>query len=84
MPLPLAVSCFSKIHVVFTFPVPAHLGVVVVAYDDQDSMMQKKAYTCQLQSTEEISLISCYTLGFVSCWVKKIKEDSHLIEIYEE
>ena len=47
-------------------------------------MMQKKAYTCQLQSTEEISLISCYTLGFVLCWMKKIKEDSHLTEIYEE
>ena len=26
MPLPLAVSCFSKIQVVFTFLVPAHLG----------------------------------------------------------
>ena len=24
MPLPLTVSCFSKIHVGFTFPVPAH------------------------------------------------------------
>jgi len=26
MPLPLTVSCFSKIHTVFTFLVPAHLG----------------------------------------------------------
>jgi len=26
MPLPLAVSCFSKIQVGFTFLVPAHLG----------------------------------------------------------
>jgi len=26
MPLPLAVSCFSKIQIGFTFPVPAHLG----------------------------------------------------------
>ena len=26
MPLSLAVSCFSKIQVVFTFLVPAHLG----------------------------------------------------------
>ena len=25
MPLPLAVSCFSKIHIEFTFLVPAHL-----------------------------------------------------------
>ena len=26
MPLPLAVSCFSKIQIGFTFLVPAHLG----------------------------------------------------------
>ena len=26
MPLPLAVFCFSKIHVGFTFLVPAHMG----------------------------------------------------------
>ena len=26
MPLPLTVSCFSKIHIGFTFLVPAHLG----------------------------------------------------------
>ena len=26
MPLPLTVSCFSKIHIGFTFPVPAHPG----------------------------------------------------------
>ena len=26
MPLPLTVSCFSKIPIVFTFLVPAHLG----------------------------------------------------------
>ena len=27
MPLPLTVSCFSKIHIGFTFLVPAHLGI---------------------------------------------------------
>ena len=27
MPLPLTVSCSSKIQIGFTFPVPAHLGV---------------------------------------------------------
>ena len=26
MPLPLTVSCFTKIHIGFTFLVPAHLG----------------------------------------------------------
>ena len=26
MPLPLTVSCFSKIHIGFTFLVPTHLG----------------------------------------------------------
>jgi len=26
MPLPLTVSCFSKIQIGFTFPLPAHLG----------------------------------------------------------
>jgi len=26
MPVPLIVSCFSKIQIGFTFPVPAHLG----------------------------------------------------------
>ena len=26
MPLPLTISCFSKIHIGFTFLVPAHLG----------------------------------------------------------
>jgi len=26
MPLPLTVTCFSKIHIGFTFLVPAHLG----------------------------------------------------------
>jgi len=26
MPLPLTVSCFSKIQIAFTSPVPAHLG----------------------------------------------------------
>jgi len=26
MPLPLTVSCFSKIQIAFTFLVPAHLG----------------------------------------------------------
>ena len=26
MPLPLTVSCFNKIQIVFTFLVPAHLG----------------------------------------------------------
>ena len=26
MPLPLTLFCFSKIHIVFTFLVPAHLG----------------------------------------------------------
>jgi len=29
MPLPLTVSCFSKIQIGFTFLVPAHLGSVV-------------------------------------------------------
>ena len=28
MPLPLTVSCFSKIQIGFTFLVPAHLGTV--------------------------------------------------------
>jgi len=28
MPLPLTVSCFSKIQIGFTFPVPAHPGVL--------------------------------------------------------
>ena len=27
MPLPLTVSCFSKIQIGFTFVVPAHLGI---------------------------------------------------------
>ena len=27
MPLPLTVSCFSKIQIGFTFLVPAHLGI---------------------------------------------------------
>jgi len=27
MPLPLTVSCFSKIQIGFTFMVPAHLGI---------------------------------------------------------
>jgi len=26
IPLPLTISCFSKIQIDFTFPVPAHLG----------------------------------------------------------
>ena len=26
MPLPLTVSCFSKIHIGFAFPLPAHPG----------------------------------------------------------
>jgi len=26
MPLPLTVSCFSKIQIIFTFLIPAHLG----------------------------------------------------------
>jgi len=28
MPLPLTVSCFSKIQIGFTFLVPAHLGLI--------------------------------------------------------
>jgi len=28
MPLPLTVSCFSKIQIGFTFLVPAHLGIL--------------------------------------------------------
>ena len=31
MPLPLTVSCFSKIHIGFTFLVPAHLRACVCA-----------------------------------------------------
>jgi len=33
MPLPLTVSCFSKIQIGFTFLVPAHLGSPGKRYD---------------------------------------------------
>jgi len=33
MPLPLTVSCFSKIQIGFTFLVPAHLGRHSVKYE---------------------------------------------------
>ena len=36
MPLPLTVSCFSKIQIGFTFLVPAYPGVCVYGYNFLD------------------------------------------------
>jgi len=42
MPLPLAVSCFRKIQIGFTFLVPAHLG-------SPGQMAVKRVYVCKLR-----------------------------------
>ena len=39
MPLPLTVSCFSKIHIGFTFLVPTHLG-------SPEQRAVKRVYVC--------------------------------------
>jgi len=61
MPLPLTVSCFSKIQIGFTFPVPAHPGspgkravkwvcvCVCVRYIDDADIRNVSTYVCNLQ-----------------------------------
>jgi len=44
MPLPLTVSCFSKIQIRFTFLVPAHLG-------SPGKRAVKRVYVCMYAST---------------------------------
>ena len=45
MPLPLTVSCFSKIQIDFTFLVPAHLG-------SPGQKAVKREYVCKLHRTK--------------------------------
>ena len=44
MPLPLTVSCFSKIHIGFTFLVPAHPGS-----PGHRAVKQMYVYVCNIQ-----------------------------------
>ena len=50
MPLPLTVSCFSKIHIGFTFLVPAHLG-------SPGQRAVKRVCVCVLPAIAVISVI---------------------------
>ena len=50
MPLPLTVSCFSKIQIGFTFLVPAHLG-------SPSKRVVKRACVCVCDSFEFIGAI---------------------------
>ena len=52
MPLPLTVSCFSKIQIGFTFLVPAYLG--------SPGKMAVKTSVCVLDSTFECFLVPVY------------------------
>ena len=58
MPLPLTVSCFSKIQIGFTFLVPAHLG-------SPGKRAVKWVFVCWLISGEPVeasNLLSCVPL----------------------
>ena len=59
MPLPLTVSCFSKIQIGFTFLVPAHLGC-------PGKRAVKRVYVCVV-----ISLSSMWTAFFVVLLTKR-------------
>ena len=49
MPLPLTVSCFSKIQIGFTFLVPAHLGS-----PGQKAFKQVCVYVCVVEIIEKL------------------------------
>ena len=53
MPLPLTVSCFSKIQIVPTFLVPAHPG-------SPGQRAVKRVYVCVLYFNNYISLVVVY------------------------
>ena len=55
MPLPLTVSCFSKIQIGFTFPVPAHLG-------SPGKRAVKRVYVCLYCNS-----IYCYSILHDTC-----------------
>ena len=76
MPLPLTVSCFSKIQIGFTFLVPAHLG-------SPGQRAVKRVSVCLLQSSllkwialgydydihfSRVSIYPCFILYAVSKW----------------
>jgi len=48
MPLPLTVSCFSKIQIAFTFLVPTHLGI-------PGKRAEKRVFVCVF-----VCLFCCY------------------------
>jgi len=50
MPLPLTVSCFSKIEIGFTFLVPAHLG-------SPGKRAVKRVCVCVLENMHELCLL---------------------------
>jgi len=62
MPLPLAVSCFSKIQIGFTFLVPAHLG-------SPGKRAIKWVCVCVMDEFHEM-IASCFYVGrCISTWM---------------
>jgi len=59
MPLPLTVSCFSKIQIGFTFLVPAHLG-------SPGQRAVKRMYVCMLMADVNVLVGPCYP-ALLSC-----------------
>jgi len=57
MPLPLTVSCFSKIQIGFTFLVPAHLG-------NSGKRAVKRVCVCVC-----VSFLSLLYSSFLAAWV---------------
>ena len=68
MPLPLIVSCFSKIQIGFTFLVPAHLG------SPGQRVVKRRVCVCtRMTSTQQtqtrcLTRISCYLLLVSTYW----------------
>ena len=54
MPLPLTVSCFSKIQISFTFLVPAHLG------SPGQRAVKRYACACVVQEASEAYLVGLF------------------------
>jgi len=76
MPLPLTVSCFSKIQIDFTFLVPAHLGspgkglLNGCVYEIHKSIFCTSIWICQLKETKLLyTLLLCFAFSALTLLV---------------
>ena len=97
MPLPLTVSCFSKIQIGFTFLVPAHLGslrrraikqVCVCVYDKQNKNMIQRSMPTSLTVSAAILLLLLILHPFNSLfsrttWVSRYQNGKTSLDLNE-